>query len=132
MEKLVFGNLLDSHAYAIRPAIDQDSAEGTTQDFNLPTDTVPGNATRLFNRRPCSYQEAPGRMSQFYAQRDIMVSNVVYFDQDPGDLANCRLVVTRPATGDVIYLNVMGCQDPIQWGASWVWPVATERIRQPA
>ena len=124
----MFGNLLDSHAQAIRPGIAQDSAEGTTQDF----DYTDGTGTLLFNRYPCSYQEASSRISLFYTQRDIAVSNVVYFDRDPGDLANCRLNVTRPATGDTIQLIVQGVQDPIQWGASWVWPVACERVRQPS
>ena len=124
-------NLMDSYAAAIRPAIGQDSAEGTTQDFALPTDVPPGNAKLLWQNRPCGYQEASGGMVFKYHQRNIVVSNTLYFNQDPGDLANCLVKVTRPMTGDVVFLDVKGSQDPVQIGADWVWPVVCDRWRQP-
>ena len=123
----LISTMFSDYAQGIRPAIGRDSALGVTQDFN------PGDAgvTTLFQNVPCSYQEANARTSTFYAQRDALVSNEVYFSQDPGIQPNDLLIVTRFKTGDVIKLNVVGLSDPVQMGTTWVWKCACERIRQP-
>jgi len=124
----LISTMFSDYAQAIRPAIGQDSAEGTTEDY------TPGDSgvTVLFSGVPCSYQEASANIQLYYQQRDMNVTNEVWFSQDPGDLANCQLVVTRVRTGDTLTLNVRGVRDPVQLGQTWVWKVDAERVRLPA
>lgn len=114
-------------ATATRPAIGLDASRGTTQDF------TPGNpgVQTVLNAVPCSYQPAKGSLKLLYAQRFQECDGVLYFAQDPGDLANCLITVTRGRIGDVLQLNALGTGDPIQMGQTWVWQVDCVRVRQP-
>lgn len=119
--------MFSDFAQGIRPAIGRDSALGVTQDFTVGNPGV----TLLFSDVPVSYQESSARTNLFYQQRDATVSNEVFFSQNPNIEPNDLLIVTRCKTGDSIPLLVVGMSDPVQLGTTWVWKVATERVRQP-
>jgi hypothetical protein len=123
----MIASLLDSYATAVRPKFSQDAAQGNQRDYTVGNPGV----TIMFQNRPCSYQEADGSLVFRYAQRQLDVSNVLYFTQDPGNLNECLITLTRPKTGDVLYLNYVGQADPFQWGMTWVWPIHALRVRQP-
>ncbi len=119
--------MFDSVATAVKPAIGVGTRGGTTQDFT-PGDT---GVTTLFTNVPCSYQEASPSVQALYAQRDQVVTNTVYFAQDPGDLVGSKLTITRCRTGDTVVLVPVGNKDPVQLGQTWVWEIHAERKRQP-
>ncbi|MDE2100669.1 MAG: hypothetical protein KGL39_25720 [Patescibacteria group bacterium] len=120
--------MLDCSASAYKPAVAIDSAGGQTQDFT-PGDT---GVVTLFTGLACSYQPVKGNVQLMYAQRDQVCDGTLYFVQDPGDLVNALVVLSRLRIGDTIQLNSLGTGDPIQMGQTWVWPVDCTRVRQPS
>ena len=122
-----FWSMFDSTASAYRPAISKGVLDGVQQDF---TPGDPGVVTVL-NGVACSYQPAKGGVKLLYAQRGQECDGVLYFGADPGDLVNCLIVLVRGRIGDTLTLIALGTGDPIQMGQTWVWPVDTQRIRQP-
>ena len=119
--------MFDSTANAWKPAISKDAVGGTTQDF---TPGDPG-VVQVLTNAACSYQPAKGSVKLVYAQRLQECDGTLYFANDPGDLVNCLIKVTRGRIGDVLQLNALGTGDPIQMGQTWVWPVDCVRVRQP-
>ncbi len=123
----LISTLFCDYATAIRPAIAQDSAKGTTQDFTVGNPGV----RRLFHNLPCNQQSPSPRVTNFYAQRMAVVSNEVFFSQAVDVQPNDLLVVTRQKSGTVTYLNVVGTADPVELGTTWVWSVPCEEVDQP-
>jgi hypothetical protein len=119
--------MFDSTCSAYRPAVGKGALDGVQQDF---TPGDPGVIVVLSNAA-CSYQPAKGSIKQFYQQRDQDCDGQLLFAQDPGDLVNCLIVLTRGRIGDVLNLLALGTGDPIQMGQTWVWPVDVQRVRQP-
>lgn len=120
-------NLMSDYAKCIRPGIGRDSQLGQTQTFD-----VTNGATLLFSNKPCSYQEASSRIVNYYAQRNITVSNEILFGCEVACEANDLLVVTRCKSNTTVYVIVAGLVEPVEYGSQWVWKVAGERIRQPS
>lgn len=120
-------SMMTDVANAWKPAIGLDALGGTTQDF------TPGDAgvTQVLTNAACSYQPAKGSLKLLYAQRLQECDGTLYFAQDPGDLVNCLIKVTRGRIGDVLQLNALGTADPIQMGQTWVWQLDCKRVRQP-
>lgn len=123
----LISSLFADVAQGIRPAIAQDSAKGVTQDFTV------GNAgvTELFSGVPCSQQASSPRVQAYYAQRNAVVSNQIYFSQEIDIQPNDLLVVTSFKSGYVTYYNVTGTAHPVELGTTWVWTVPCDEIDQP-